>query len=180
MGCEIGHHSVVAAGAVVPQHTVGASVERPPRRPRGCTKGRLTSWPRSPVTRPKADRQRILQAPLEIAGQAALTAAALRAIGHDSKAFLTPHPYSYAVGGDYRVSANPTIQKLQRIAIAPWMLARYDVFHFHNGTSLVPAFRVRGCPYRQAAGSQGGGGVLGHRHSRARGRVAPEPVLRAR
>lgn len=82
---------------------------------------------------------RVLLAPLEIAGQVALTAAGLRAEGHDAVAYCEPHPMRYAITHSGPRGRWPLGWKLQRIAYAPWALARTDVFHYQNGTSLIPA-----------------------------------------
>lgn len=82
---------------------------------------------------------RILHSPLEIAGQVALTAAGQRTLGHRADSFTEPHPFAYEEQATYVPRGHdPRLWKLQRIAFAPVALARYDVFHYHDGSSLVP------------------------------------------
>lgn len=83
---------------------------------------------------------RILQTPLEVAGQAGLTARSLRELGQESKAFFLPHPFGYSDSSDYRVSNFGPLGKIQRVLFAPYAALHFDVLHFHNGTSLIPKF----------------------------------------
>lgn len=76
---------------------------------------------------------RVLHAPLEIAGQVALSAYGLRGIGIKSNSFARRHPYSFQVEPDI-------IPRKGRLgwwrAAIPAMYG-HDVFHFYYGQSFI-------------------------------------------
>jgi glycosyltransferase involved in cell wall biosynthesis len=85
------------------------------------------------------DSLKILHSPLEIAGQAALTALGQRRVGHRAVCFAEPHPFRYAVQPDFvPLGSSRRLWKLQRVAFALPALGWFDVFHYHNGSSLLP------------------------------------------
>jgi hypothetical protein len=77
---------------------------------------------------------RVLHAPVEIAGQAALSAYGLRAIGVPSHAFSRPHAFGYAIAAD--IVPGPGRAAWLRAAVSA--AARHDVVHFYFGQSFVP------------------------------------------
>lgn len=76
---------------------------------------------------------RVLHAPLEIAGQAALSAYGLREIGVDSSSLSRRHPYSYPVEPDI-VPAEGGLGWWR--AVIPAVL-RHDILHFYYGVSFI-------------------------------------------
>ncbi len=81
-----------------------------------------------------AGKPRVLHAPVEVAGQAALSAYGLREIGVDSAAFARRHPFDYSVEPD--VIPGPSLAAWARATIAT--APRYDVVHYYFGRSFLP------------------------------------------
>lgn len=82
---------------------------------------------------------RILHAPVEIAGQAALSAFGERELGHVAHAFFPPHHFDYALGADLYLSSQGTWgRRVETLWKIPFFAAQYDVFHFHFGLSFLP------------------------------------------
>lgn len=81
------------------------------------------------MTRPP----RVLQAPIDIANQAALSAHGLREIGVPARCYAGEHPFAYAVGPDV---VWPT-RRLPYLRVAGHALRHHDVLHLHYGSSLL-------------------------------------------
>jgi hypothetical protein len=83
------------------------------------------------------NRRRVLHAPVEVAGQAALSSRGLRARGIESNVLALPHPFGY--------DAPDIVRPLARWKHARTVLAAarsHDIFHFYFGLSfLQPALR---------------------------------------
>ena len=77
---------------------------------------------------------RILHAPVEVAGQLALSAAALRSAGVEATAYAAPHRFGYPVGPDV---VPATGHPLRYVAETARLVARHDVVHFHFATSFL-------------------------------------------
>jgi hypothetical protein len=76
----------------------------------------------------------VLHAPVEIAGQAALSAHGLRAIGVSSHAFARLHPFDYPVAPD--IVPGPSRAAWARAALGA--IRSSDVVHFYFGQSFLP------------------------------------------
>jgi glycosyltransferase involved in cell wall biosynthesis len=77
---------------------------------------------------------RVLHAPVEVAGQAALSAYGLREIGVVSHAFARKHPFDYAVGPD--IVPGPGRMAWARSALRA--VREHDVIHFYFAQSFLP------------------------------------------
>ncbi len=77
---------------------------------------------------------RVLHAPVEVAGQLALSAHALRGIGVDARSFARPHAYAYPVAPD--VMPGPSRAAWLRAALQA--VRDRDVAHFFFGQSFLP------------------------------------------
>jgi hypothetical protein len=71
---------------------------------------------------------------VEIAGQAALSAYGLRAIGIESFSFARPHSFDYAPGPDIQPSAG----RLGWLTAAAQAARNADIFHFYFAQSFLP------------------------------------------
>jgi glycosyltransferase involved in cell wall biosynthesis len=76
---------------------------------------------------------RVLHAPVEVAGQLALSAAALRRAGVEATAYCEVHPFDYPVGPDVVPAVG---RPLRYVAQTARLVARHDVVHFHFATSF--------------------------------------------
>lgn len=76
---------------------------------------------------------RVLHAPIEVAGQLALSAEALRRAGIDATAYCEVHPFDYPVGPDVVPAVG---RPLRYVAQTARLVARHDVVHFHFATSF--------------------------------------------
>lgn len=76
---------------------------------------------------------RVLHAPIEVAGQLALSAAALRRAGVEATAYCEEHPFRYPVGPDVVPAVGSPLRYLRETAR---LVARHDVVHFHFATSF--------------------------------------------
>ena len=84
---------------------------------------------------------RILQAPVEVAGQVGLMAKGQRELGHAVDTVFPPHPFGYDIAPDY-------VPYWRKRSPASWVgygkmfavlaAKHHDVFHFHFGASLWP------------------------------------------
>lgn len=90
-----------------------------------------------------SDGPRVLHAPVEIAGQASLSAFGLRELGVDSSAFARTHAFDYAIGPD--IVPGPSRAAWLRAALAA--TRRHDVVHFYFAQSFVPEW-MRGIDAR--------------------------------
>lgn len=82
---------------------------------------------------------RILHAPVDIAGQATLSANGLRQIGYQSEVFSAPNPFKYALQPDlFLKSTSGWGQRLELMIALARFAVRYDVFHYHFGRSMLP------------------------------------------
>lgn len=78
---------------------------------------------------------RILHLPVDVAGHAGTLARATRALGHESDlAVLRASPFGYATQTVVGDGLAARLRFFRRVA------RRYDVFHYHYGTSLLPLF----------------------------------------
>lgn len=85
----------------------------------------------------------VLHAPVEVAGQAALSAFGLRELGVPSRAFARPHQFAYAIGPD--IVPGPT--RLDWLRAALRAAPRSDVVHFYFAQSFLPE-ALRGADVR--------------------------------
>lgn len=77
---------------------------------------------------------RVLHAPLEIAGQAALSALGQRELGVQATSFARPHPFRYEVAADIVPPRNP----LGYLLAARRAIQAHDTIHFYFGHSFLP------------------------------------------
>jgi len=77
---------------------------------------------------------RVLHAPVEVAGQAALSAFGLREIGVSSSAFARPHAFRYPIAPDIV----PGSSRLDWLRSAAMTAPRFDLVHFYFGQSFLP------------------------------------------
>lgn len=84
---------------------------------------------------------RILHAPSNVAGTAGLIAAAQREQGSDAVSVeYVPHPYAFRVDRSLGIDRRASLAR-KALALTPFALsapARFDVFHFYFGHSLLP------------------------------------------
>lgn len=81
---------------------------------------------------------RVLHAPVEIAGQAALSSLGLRARGIESHVLASPHPFGYH-SPDIVLPSGRLARKRSVLAAA----RSHDIFHFYFGQSFLrPALRL--------------------------------------
>lgn len=78
---------------------------------------------------------RILHAPIEIAGQAALSVHGLRELGVRARSFAAVHPFQYVHAPDLL----PAPGRRAMLAAATRAVSGSDVLHFHFGESFVRA-----------------------------------------
>ena len=76
---------------------------------------------------------RVLHAPIEVAGQLALSAEALRRTGVEATAYCQEHPFRYPVGPDVVPAVGHPLRYVRETAR---LVARHDVVHFHFATSF--------------------------------------------
>lgn len=98
---------------------------------------------------------RVLHAPIDIAGQLSTLSAALREQGIDSTALvLAAHRFDY--GYDVNLHLDQERSSWRRrwrvLRTALSSVSRYDVFHFHGGSSLLP--RNADIPFLKAMGKK--------------------------
>ncbi|HYV16961.1 MAG TPA: glycosyltransferase [Conexibacter sp.] len=91
---------------------------------------------------------RVLHAPVEVAGQAALAAYGLRAVGVPAHAFARPHAYRYPVGPDIVPGPGRVAWACEALRAA----RTHDVFHFYFGASFLPE-ALRGIDARALRGA---------------------------
>lgn len=82
---------------------------------------------------PRERPPRVLQAPIDIANQPALSALGLREIGVPAHCFAALHPYRYEAAPDIV----PPTDRLPYLRTAATALRNHDVLHFHYGQSLL-------------------------------------------
>lgn len=81
----------------------------------------------------------ILHAPLDIAGQAGLSVAGLRAIGQRAYGAFEEHPFAYERQADFPLrSGGSALGRAGRLAQALRLIGRFDVYHYHFARSLLP------------------------------------------
>lgn len=86
---------------------------------------------------PRGHQPRVLLAPIEVAGQATLSARGLREIGVDAHVFASPHKFTYGEP-DFVPRRRPIV-----LSALSTSVLNHDVFHFQYGLSfLAPAFRL--------------------------------------
>jgi hypothetical protein len=92
----------------------------------------------STLTTGSGNGRRVLHAPVEIAGQAALSSLGLRARGIESDVFAPPHPFGY---GPPDIVPPPGRMARARSVLAA--VRSHDIFHFYFGLSFLnPALRL--------------------------------------
>lgn len=95
-------------------------------------------------TRKHADRLRVLIAPTEVGGQMQLLAETLRRQGHLATSLSYRHPDASALGYindvtlDYGFGSGRLSLLSDILLLLPFLVRRYDVFHFFYGQSLLP------------------------------------------
>ncbi len=76
---------------------------------------------------------RVLHAPVEVAGQLAIAAEALRRAGVSATAYCEPHRFEYGHGPDVIPAVGHPVRYVTETTR---LLARHDVIHFHFATSF--------------------------------------------
>lgn len=87
---------------------------------------------------------RIVHGPSNIAGLPIGFARAQRALGHRSIAVLYPTVWGGAQGSvdlQRLLTGNRVTRKLRRARVLAWLLAEYDIFHFHFHTTFLQDHR---------------------------------------
>jgi len=89
------------------------------------------------------DKQRILHAPDEIAGQQLVLASAMRSLGLPAKSVYF-HKNPFGLRGDYNLGLGTNrlnlINYLKRLGFFVFALFKFDVFQFNYGRTLLPKY----------------------------------------
>lgn len=85
---------------------------------------------------------RVLHGVQDVAGQAGLSAFGLREVGVEARAWFEPHPFGYGLRPDFRPRARGRAARVAERALRlPFLLRRFDTFHFHAASSFLPGQR---------------------------------------
>lgn len=138
--CKIGANSVIMPGLTIGENaTVGAN---------SFVKNSIPTneiWAGSParlIGRNLAiQKMRILHAPIEIAGEAAIISRAQRKLGYQSDVLVkvnSPYDYPYDICLDLNRRQNSLFKTGKLLYHFFRAIFKYDVFHFHCGMSFLP------------------------------------------
>jgi glycosyltransferase involved in cell wall biosynthesis len=82
----------------------------------------------------RAVTPRVLHAPVEIAGQVALSAHGLRLAGLEATAYCEPHAFDFGVGPDVVPATGHPLRYLRETAA---LVRRHDIVHYHFARSFL-------------------------------------------